>query len=150
MVRRSPLKRRAPLRSRKRKLPRVPSRNVDEARTLRRDFKAAAVAMGCVMCADHPDVDAPGVDLLVIDAHHVIAKRHLRQAVAGLPGLEAQRVVWDARDALGLCRFHHSRHEAWVERVPRRLLPAGAFEFAAEHGLGWLFDREYPIDEEAV
>lgn len=45
---------------------------------------------------------------------------------------------------MGLCAYHHARHENWTQRVPYELLPGDALEFAEELDLLWLLEREYP------
>ncbi len=72
-----------------------------------------------------------------IDGHHVIPQRHLKRA-----GLEEH--LWDERNGLALCRWHHFQHENHRERLPRELIPDEAHDFALELGLDWLIDREYP------
>lgn len=101
-----------------------------------------ATARGpCVMCrAFRPSTQirrAFAADITHLEGHHVLSKRHLK--------LNGRRdALWDIRNGICLCRYHHERHEKWRQRVPRNLLPADAFEFAAELDLTWLLDREHP------
>jgi hypothetical protein len=94
----------------------------------------------CVMCAWLPAVAEDRARRAVgarKQAHHLLPKRYLKRE-----GLHAH--LWDVRNGMALCAFHHERHENFVQRVPRQLLLPTAFEFADELGLGWLIDREYP------
>lgn len=108
-------------------------------------WRRQAVRAGCVMCRAYPVSYAQrvayGIDIRMMQAHHIIPKRHLKQE--GLKDL-----IWDERIALGLCGYHHARHENYRERVPRSLLPKSVYQFAEEHGLMWLLDREYPEENE--
>lgn len=101
---------------------------------------------GCVMCKHEPPAgharDAARL-LWRVEGHHIISKQHLRRYCKA----DFERLRWDARNGLGLCQWHHMRHESCKQRVPRELLPAGAIEFAAELGLDWLLEREYPQEE---
>lgn len=72
-----------------------------------------------------------------IQGHHIIPKRTLKQQ-------HFTDHVWDDRNGLGLCAWHHQRHENYRQRVPRDLLPEAVYEFAAELGIMWMLDREYP------
>jgi hypothetical protein len=112
---------------------------VDEGMA-KRYWKLAVCRGGCVMCRAFPvgELDATrAADLRRIEGHHVIAKRHLRREGHG-------GRLWDARNGMGLCAYHHQRHELRVQPVPYELVPEGAFEFAIELGLDWIIDREYP------
>lgn len=104
-------------------------------------WRAEVTRTRCVMCRAFPvayDVAYQHpADLRVKEGHHIIAKRHLR--AEGLSGH-----LWDVRNGMCLCRWHHARHESHAERVPRLLLPPAAVEFAGELHLEWLLDREYP------
>jgi hypothetical protein len=55
----------------------------------------------------------------------------------------------DKRNRLALCRDHHEAHENRSRPVPRRLLPASVFEFAAELDLTWYLDRHYAEEQAA-
>ncbi len=107
---------------------------------LRRAFKLAAGHV-CVMCRAFP-LDAGfarthAPDLRVMEAHHLLPKRDLKAH-------NLEEHLWDEANAIALCRYHHSRHETYRERLPRAFVPPAAFEFAETLGLGWLIDREYP------
>lgn len=86
-------------------------------------------AGGCVMCARFPP-DAQTyrdrhVDIDWIQGHHLIAQQWLERR-----GFELY--LWDLRLGLGVCRWHHDRHEHAVQRIPRLLVPAAAFVCADE------------------
>lgn len=95
------------------------------------------------MCREYPADreirEARPQDFEWLQAAHVIAKR-------GLTGADKE----DSRNGMVLCVYHHGRHDHWVERVPRALLPECAFEFVDATGLGWLLDKEYPLTKEAT
>jgi hypothetical protein len=114
--------------------------------TARRAWQAKVTARGCVMCAASP-VDAATraerwPDLSQIDAHHVISQDKLKRW-----GLHAR--LWDARNGIALCRLHHARHELAYQRVPRRLLPRAAWQFAAEIGAEFVLDDENVYPQQA-
>lgn len=94
-------------------------------------------AASCLMCSEYP-VDAATIaerplDFDWLQSAHVLAKR-------GLFGDQKS----DPENGMVLCTYHHGRHDHWVERVPRALVPAQAAAFAEREGLAWLFDKEYP------
>lgn len=104
---------------------------------------AAAIAGGCVMCNDCP-VDPQTyrerrVDIDLIQGHHPIPQDKLKRW-----GL--RHLLWDRRNRLGLCRYHHFRHEGAVQRVPRRLLRPETFAFADEINARWVLEDDdvYP------
>lgn len=110
-------------------------------RVAREAWHLAVVSRGsCLMCRAFPVSDeiraAHGPDLNVREGHHVIAKRHLK--AHGLTGR-----LWDSDNGMGLCRYHHARHEKAIQRIPLALLPTRAVRFAREVGLDWILDREY-------
>lgn len=107
----------------------------------RRYWRTAATSGGCVMCLHFrptaDEVASHGIDLKLLEGHHVLPQQLLKRE--GLHGK-----LWDVRNGLGLCRYHHARHESYAQRVPRDVVPNDAFDFADELGLGWAIDREYP------
>lgn len=107
----------------------------------KRYWKAAVCRGGCIMCSAFPVPptlrEGRRADFRRVEGHHVLAKRHLkREGFAGR--------LWDTRNGMGLCAYHHARHEARMQPVPYDLIPEGAFEFALELGLDWILEREYP------
>lgn len=107
----------------------------------KRFWKIAVCRGGCVMCKAFPAPpelrDGRMVDFRTVEGHHVLAKRHLKRE--GFTGR-----LWDTRNGMGLCRYHHQRHEHAIQRVPYALVPDCALEFAAELGLEHVVEREYP------
>jgi hypothetical protein len=101
---------------------------------------AAAVFWHDTVIGPHRCV-MPGEHFGPIQGHHVITKSRLKRE-----GLSD--AVWDVRNGVPVCELHHAQHHAHRERLPRELLPAGVFEFAADYGLGWVLDREYPEQEQ--
>lgn len=118
-----------------------PAPNVDIARAY---WHRTVTAGGCVVCRDTPPTHREradyGPDFAVVEAHHVIPRRTLKRL-----GLWSRR--YDVQNGIGLCRRHHSLHEQAVRRVPRRLLPQAAWDFAREiDQVGMLEDdRVYPL-----
>lgn len=109
---------------------------------------AASVSGVCAMCQAarrEPPLCVPVTedvrehfhnDLLRLEGHHLIPKGDLKRE--GKP----PRVRYDLRLMLTLCRYHHTRHENFVERVPAELYPASVYEFAVEHDVLWRLERE--------
>lgn len=91
----------------------------------------------CVMCdafpVDPTVVATRPMDFAVLQAAHVLPKSILSAGEKG-----------DAYNGIVLCAFHHQRHDNWVQRVPRDLLPPGILAFAVRTGLEHRLDREYP------
>lgn len=112
-------------------------------RAKREYWRLMIVGGGCAMCRHDPPAEwalrTRHADLARLEAHHVIPKSKLKQE-----GFRDFRIIWDERNGLCLCVFHHGRHTDWVQRVPREILPDGILEFVDELNLGWLLDREYP------
>lgn len=109
-------------------------------RAAARSWRAATIVDGCAMCLWMPpeEVDVSRQpDLLHIVAHHVLPQQALKQE-------HLHAFLWDERNGIGLCDYHHTRHHNYIERVPRALVPAATTEFAYELELGWLLDAEYP------
>jgi hypothetical protein len=115
---------------------------------MRVTFKREVTRRGCVMCANEQLGDdvkrGYAIQLAKLDAHHVIAKRHLKEE--GLD--EFSPLMWDPLNGVCLCAYHHQRHEHAVQRLPRRLVPIAAVRWAIAIGLEWRLDREYPPDSE--
>lgn len=107
----------------------------------RRYWKSAVTRGGCVMCKAFPLTPKQRLgreaEIRDIQGHHILAKRHLR--VHGY----AQR-LWDIRNGIALCSYHHHRHEWRIQPVPFTLLPDNALEFAAECDLLYMIESEYP------
>jgi hypothetical protein len=119
----------------------VPPHDAEAARLWWR----AVTAGGCVMCHDCP-VDEQTrrerrADLEYVQGAHIVPQDKLKRW-----GMHDR--LWDIRNGLGLCRFHHARHDYAVQRCPRRLLPVEAFEFADEINARWVLedDTVWPLD----
>lgn len=88
-----------------------------------------------------------------MQGHHVIEKERLKKYLAektrglALAAEEIEKMLnallWDVRDGVAVCVTCHRRHTDGVLRLPRACLPATAFEFADEVGLGYVLDRYY-------
>jgi hypothetical protein len=114
-----------------------PPRGQPSAQSRFHDAVFRRYGASCLMC-EHAPVDATvrqayAKDLEWLQAAHVLPKRWL---------LGADKACADG--GIVLCVYHHGRHDHWVERVPRVLLPPEAVAFADRIGLGWLLDKEYP------
>lgn len=103
------------------------------------------------MCAAFPPSPEErydyGPEIGLRQAHHILPKATLRDLARRL-GFELAVALGDLRNGLCLCSYHHARHTNFVDRVPRRLLPEGVHDFAAELHIEWLLDREYPLTSE--
>ncbi len=77
------------------------------------------------------------VELRDIQAHHILDKQYLKAA-------GKHDHLWDVRNGMGLCGYHHPRHTNWRQRVPRELLPPAVYDFAREVGLEWRLDQYLP------
>lgn len=109
------------------------------------DWKRAVVRGGCVMCRHDPpssEVERDfHADLKHLEGHHVIPKQHLSDELKfdeTVAGCEL------GDNGVCLCRYHHERHEKYVQRMPRVLVPESTFIFADKLNLGWRLDHEYP------
>lgn len=96
------------------------------------EWKRRSCQRGCLLHDDASDCEGP------LESHHVITQQALRKR--GLSHL-----AWDIRNSFSVCERGHRRHTLAVGRIPRNRLPAEAFEFADEHGLGWMIERYYPL-----
>lgn len=110
-----------------------------------RAWNAQARREGCVLCAHEPPDDevrrTRGWDLATPAGHHVVPRQDLKRW-----GLH--RLLWDVRNMLPLCRYHHDRHEYTPgARVPRALLLPRNFEFADEIGARFVLEDDdvYPL-----
>lgn len=116
----------------------------------RRYWKQTACREGCVMCnalrrgspaiQEIPDLVRRDrmVELREIQGHHILPKNALKRR-------NLEEHLWDERNGVGLCEYHHGRHTNYVERMPRDLLPPVVYDFAAEIGVDYLIDYEYPL-----
>jgi hypothetical protein len=89
-------------------------------------WKAAVVHRGsrCLMCGGRAE----------LQAHHVIGQQVLRRYARELKlkRATAQRVLWDRRNGVPVCRRCHERHTCAYVRIPRARLPNFVFAYVAE------------------
>ena len=132
-----------------RKPPRYLSR---ELRALERRLKSRWAAYArtrpCVVCGAAHLASPRGTQVL-IEGHHVVEKQELKSAAREfkLDDEATLRLVWDLRNNLSLCRFHHAQHTHWRRRLTRREVLAAApkaQQFSFEIGRGWYIHRNYP------
>jgi hypothetical protein len=104
-------------------------------------WHAHVTSRPCVMCQAFPPsrelFAARRPDFLRRTGHHLVPQQVLRR-------LHLEHLLWDPRNGLCLCAYHHGQHEVFAQRVPRELVPERAGEFAEEIDLGWLIERDYP------
>jgi len=129
-VKRTALKRRAPLRARK---PWRPRRRKPVG-VIEADIWREGLG-GCAVCRQEG-----GKCEGRVQAHHIIRK-------STLLALGFHDFVMDKRNRLAVCEHRHEQHTCAHRLIPRRLLPASVFEFAEELGLGWYLDRHYPEEQ---
>lgn len=72
-----------------------------------------------------------------VQGHHIVSKELLKKR-------RLFAFLMDLRNRLPVCSRRHSQHTTAFKRIPRDVLPAAAFEFADELGLGWYVDKHYP------
>ncbi len=102
---------------------------------LSREFREQVTAPGhCRVCGTRGP----------LDAHHVIRAQTMKRH--GLP----PETVYHPLAGIPACRTCHSRHHAWVARIPRALVPAASVRFLTDLGLEADLDREYPPAAEAA
>jgi hypothetical protein len=138
-VKRSPLKRKTPLRSTDGTLKRSslkrgaggPRASKAEV-SARENFKTVVCSKKCIgLLIPGHECEGP------LQAMHVVSKHTLKNR-----GL--RRLLWDVQNGVPGCYRIHRRHDLAVEKIPRALLPAAAFEFAEEHGLMDALERHWP------
>lgn len=119
-MRRTPLKRHRPTTGR---------RFTADKALASRAFRLAVTAPGaCVVCG------ARGP----LDAHHIVRAQTMRRH-----GLTLDE-IYHPLAGIAVCRACHSRHHAFVARMPRGVVPPESVEFLVAVGLGAALDREYP------
>jgi hypothetical protein len=82
-----------------------------------------------------------------LKAHHVITKQKLRRE---LGKKIAEEVMWDPRNGMTLCEFHHSQHHCRAKPVPLEKLSHENWNFAMEHDLTYVLEITYPSEDESV
>lgn len=106
-------------------------------------WKAHARRSPCAMCQRFPVRDpeilkAYHHELRDLQGHHAIPQSRLKS-------LDLHYALWDIRNCMTLCGYHHPRHTNWRERVPRELVPLDVYDFCAELKIEWVLDHEYPL-----
>jgi 5-methylcytosine-specific restriction endonuclease McrA len=96
-------------------------------------WEAVAKGKSCAVCG-RPDR---------VQGHHVVARQVLRR-MAKRYGYDLLRLLWDPRNGVAVCERCHDAHTTARRRIPRWAIPASAFAFAAEYGLSYVLEREYP------
>lgn len=147
-MKRSPLKRKTPLRSRSKlaqkswlRRRRKPAVSAKEKEAREAFGKATSAARCCVCGRTRYQAWRDGTKL---DAHHVIPRERLKK-VCSARRLPVTEVLWDRRNRAWVCQQPcHANHTSAHRRIPRSRLPASAIEFAKEYGLLYVIDRQYP------
>lgn len=102
---------------------------------LAKRFREKVLAPGfCVMCGTSKN----------LQPHHVLERSRVKHALLRKDEEIPVDIYWDPRNGIALDWDCHQRHHGFSRRLSRRCLPASAFEYAEDHGLTWLLDREYP------
>lgn len=99
-------------------------------------FRAAIFGLSCVVCGSTAgEARRAGTRH---QAHHAISQQRLRKL-----GLDDW--LWDPRLAVCVCEEPcHRRHTSARSRIRRMDLPPAVFDFASEHGIFHVIEREYP------
>lgn len=96
-------------------------------------FRAAAQTGVCALCGE------PGAAL---DAHHILPRSKLKRWLGGKGKIVSSAVLFDTRNVVGLHRGCHERVTSRSRLLPRSAVPACTWEFAEEHNLTWLLEKE--------
>lgn len=115
-----------PLKASRLQLRRRPRPKLVDSTIWRRDLGA------CIVCPAEG-----GICSGPVQGHHAVAKAKLRQL-----GLTA--AAMDLRNRVPVCERRHAQHTTGYRPIPRELLPASVFVFAADLDLGWYLDKHYP------
>ncbi len=75
-----------------------------------------------------------------VQPHHVTEARTLRKR-----GYHDH--LYDTRNRLPVCEYRHEQHTSAYRRIPRRVVPPAAWEFARELDLEYLILRYYPEED---
>jgi hypothetical protein len=80
-----------------------------------------------------------------LEAHHVVSKQKLKEIIK-TRGLDKTTVLWDTRNRLWVCgRPCHENHTTRFRPIPFSKVPRSALVFAAEYGLTYVIERDYPV-----
>jgi hypothetical protein len=127
-VKRSPLLRRTPLRTR----PKPRTRQTREDAVLFHDTVCSEPCIGLQL--DGHICDGR------LEAMHVVPKQTLRRRNLG-------ELRWDALNGVAGCEAIHRRHDLKVELIPRALLPQRCIDWAVAHNLTDALDRHWPEEQ---
>lgn len=139
------MKRGGPLRSRRRLAARPKRRTACEAeasalwidRVLAKAARDRATGRRVCAVSGVPEfADDP------LEGHHILPQALLRRE-AGALGVEAEELLWDARNGLPVRRSVHARHTSRKEPIPLAALRPENLEFADALGLRWVLERDY-------
>jgi hypothetical protein len=93
-------------------------------------------AFSCFVCDGHGRHICSGV----MDAHHVLSKMSVRNAVKREDRDEA---MWDARNGVPICRIGHGFVTTGTITIPRDWLPPSVWAFAGAYDITWLLEKAY-------
>jgi hypothetical protein len=147
-VKRSPLRRRTPLRGAT-DLKRSRLKPISDKRAERREadllqlqregkaFRDAIKGQRCIVCG-RSESEAWAATWQGVEAHHAIPQQRLRR-------LGRKELLWAPQLALCVCVVCHAPHTSRKARIPRARLPEPLIAFCREHGLERELDLEYPV-----
>lgn len=115
-------------------IPGIPQIERELEANLALGFWQETVRHPCRVCGSH----------LNLEAHHVIAKSVLKRELASKGRPCPRGFIWDPRNGLSLCSTCHQRFTNRALTIHREQLAPAHFEFAADHGLTWRLERDYP------
>jgi hypothetical protein len=146
LKRTGPPARRAPLRRARRKQPAELRQREAELQVI---FRAEGLMSAIPSLDAAPACAVCGYDGVFVEVHHVIPKELLKRRLWEKNKPCPVEVVWDSRNALVVCADPapndcHGKHTSAARRIPRSVLRPENFEFAEEHGLGYVLDAAYP------
>lgn len=140
MDRRKPLARKTPMKRGKRLKP-ISEKRAEALAELR--SRQSPVARAWWQAVAHRKVCAVCGSTHKVQGHHVISQQVLRR-LARKHGLDVLALLWDKRNGVAVCEDCHVAHTTAKKRIPRRCIPLPAQEFAAELGVSYLIEKEYP------
>lgn len=102
--------------------------------------KARKAWRGCEACP--PERRDPNAWL---EIHHVISQQRLKRYARErkLPAVRRLDLLTDPRNSIVLCKPCHHKHTVRHERLPLRVIPKPAWDFAKELGLKEELIEEY-------
>ena len=131
-MKRTELKRRTPLK-------RSTKRESKADAAARRRFYDAVLERDDYRCIRAGEGECTGA----LDAHHVISKQTLKAHASTAANVTARRnLVWDPRNGVTVCRGHHAHLTVRADRLTAGEVPPEARDFAREHAITHLLERE--------